>query len=66
MEKDIAEIDSNFKSREIDGRELDFYDGFEPPSHWRVFPIPCDPEGRRSRLRSKSRGPCVTNRIWLR
>ena len=31
MEKDIAEIDSNFKSREIDGRELDFYDGFEPP-----------------------------------
>lgn len=49
MEKDIAEIDSNFKSREIDGRELDFYDGFEPPFALEGFPYR-DPEGWRSRL----------------
>ena len=48
-EKNFAELDANFKSREIGSCKLEFYDGFASPFVLEGFPY-IDPEGRRSRL----------------
>ncbi len=48
-EKNIAELDANFRSREIGSRELEFHDGFESPFALEGFPFR-DAGGRRSRL----------------
>lgn len=48
-EKNFAELDTNFKSREIGSFKLEFHDGFASPFVLEGFPY-IDREGRRSRL----------------
>jgi len=62
-EKNFAELDANFKSREIGSFKLEFHDGFASPFVLEGFPY-IDREGRRSRLPLNIAAQCDMSGVY--